>query len=238
MAGQEPDVGLASLSSSTEQPVTPESATPGPVSAESATPVSASADDETWFRQLFAEAYGPLVAYTRRRTSDWSEADDIVSEVFTIAWRRRDERRTDRPSLPWLYGIAANVARNHWRSSGRRLRLVDHLEAQPRSQETQDPAEQSASSLRHALGQLSFDDQEVLRLVAWEGLGHAEVAEVLDCSTNAVGIRVHRARQRLQQQLDVADVAETDPQTTDPPTTDSPTTTSPKRRPTSEEETS
>jgi RNA polymerase sigma-70 factor (ECF subfamily) len=56
--------------------------------------------------------------------------------------------------------------------------------------------------LRAALQRLSFDDQEVLRLVAWEGLSHAEVAQVLQCSTNAVGIRVHRARQRLEIELD------------------------------------
>ena len=216
MAGQEPDVGLASLSSTNS-----ESAVAEPVTTTPEDPAERRAD-EAWFRQLFADTYRPLLAYTRRRTVDWSEADDIVSEVFAIAWRRRSERQADRPPLPWLYGIAANVARNHWRSSGRRLRLVDHLEAQPRATETEDPADWTASGLRQALSSLSFDDQEVLRLVAWEGLGHAEVAEVLECSTNAVGIRVHRARQRLQDQMDQMDQ------------TDSST----QGRPTSEEETS
>lgn len=158
-------------------------------------------NDETSFRLLFESSYGPLVAYARRRTADWAEADDVVSEVFTTAWRRRAQRDLDAPALPWLYGIALNVIRNQRRSAGRRLRLVEELGAQPNLAPTADPADDSAGDLRAALAELSFDDQEVLRLVAWEGLTHDEVGTILDCSTNAVGIRVHRARQRLQHVL-------------------------------------
>lgn len=161
----------------------------------------AAADDEAAFRAMFEATYRDLVGYARRRTDDWSDADDVVAEVFTIAWRRRAERDLTAPALPWLYGIAANVIRNSWRSSGRRLRLVDRLTAEPRPPGETDPADRPGAELREALAELSFDDQEVLRLVAWEGLSHAEVGTVLGCSTNAVGIRVHRARRRLADQL-------------------------------------
>ena len=52
-----------------------------------------------------------------------------------------------------------------------------------------------------ALARLSSSDQELLRLVAWEELTHAEIAHVLDISVNAVTIRLHRARQRFEQSL-------------------------------------
>lgn len=48
-----------------------------------------------------------------------------------------------------------------------------------------------------ALARLSASDQEVLRLVAWEELTHAQIADVLGISVNAVAIRLHRARQRF-----------------------------------------
>jgi RNA polymerase sigma-70 factor (ECF subfamily) len=52
-----------------------------------------------------------------------------------------------------------------------------------------------------ALKQLRRDDQEILRLAAWEGLTNAELAVALGCSENAATIRLHRARKRLAEQL-------------------------------------
>ncbi len=158
---------------------------------------------EAAFRELFSATYSQLVAYTRRRLFDISDVDDVVSEVYATAWRRRESRDLDAPALPWLYGIAANVLRNQWRADGRRLQLVERLEAQPAEEHASisDPAESQREEIRTALKRLSFDDQEILRLVAWEGLGHAEIGQALGCSTNAVGIRLHRARQRLESGL-------------------------------------
>ena len=45
-------------------------------------------------------------------------------------------------------------------------------------------------------------DQELLRLVYWDGLSHAEIAPVLDISVNAVAVRVHRARTRVKARLE------------------------------------
>jgi RNA polymerase sigma-70 factor (ECF subfamily) len=48
----------------------------------------------------------------------------------------------------------------------------------------------------------------VLRLTTWEGLGPTETAAVLGCSTTAVKVRLHRARQRLRAALSRADAVE------------------------------
>lgn len=153
------------------------------------------------FRELFALTYPALVAYARRRVAA-DRVDDVVSEVYTTAWRRRSDIDPGSPHLPWLYGVAANAVRNLHRSDRRHLRLVEHLEAQPAVSHRPAAVDGPGADLRAALERLSFDDQEVLRLVAWEGLRHAEAAQALGCSTNAVGIRIHRARQRLEVELD------------------------------------
>ncbi|MGB5755755.1 MAG: sigma factor, partial [Acidimicrobiales bacterium] len=49
-------------------------------------------DAEASFRLLFTSTYPDLVAYARRRSFDHAEADDIVAEVYTVAWRRRADR--------------------------------------------------------------------------------------------------------------------------------------------------
>lgn len=52
-----------------------------------------------------------------------------------------------------------------------------------------------------ALANLRADDQELLRLLAWEGLSQAEAGVVLGVSPNAVAIRLHRARRRFATEL-------------------------------------
>lgn len=58
--------------------------------------------------------------------------------------------------------------------------------------------------LRAALASLSERDQEVLRLVAWDGLTPAQVAVVLGCTPVAARTRLHRARGRLAVRLGLA----------------------------------
>ena len=48
-----------------------------------------------------------------------------------------------------------------------------------------------------AAAQLRTADQEVLRLAAWEGLPHVEIAKLLNISVAAVDQRLHRAKKRL-----------------------------------------
>ena len=53
--------------------------------------------------------------------------------------------------------------------------------------------------LTRVLRQLPAAEREALMLVAWEQLSYAEAAQVLGCSPNAIGIRVHRARTRVRE---------------------------------------
>ncbi|MGB0101650.1 MAG: sigma factor-like helix-turn-helix DNA-binding protein, partial [Nocardioides sp.] len=57
------------------------------------------------------------------------------------------------------------------------------------------------ADLHEALAALRPEDAELLRLWAWEQLTPAEIAVVLDVSANAAGVRLHRARARLREQL-------------------------------------
>ena len=55
-----------------------------------------------------------------------------------------------------------------------------------------------------AASHLSDRDQEILRLAAWEGLSHRQLAEVFGCSVAAVDQRLHRAKRRLADQYEAA----------------------------------
>jgi RNA polymerase sigma-70 factor (ECF subfamily) len=155
-------------------------------------------DREDRFRRLFDACYSPLHAYARRRTA-LADADDIVADTLTVAWRRLDDVPTGDGALPWLYGVARRTLANQRRGSGRREALVRRLVRE----RTAVPAAfgGDAHPILGALERLRPDDREVLQLWAWEQLRADEIAAVLGCSPNAAALRLSRARRRLREAM-------------------------------------
>lgn len=154
------------------------------------------------FRRLFDACYAPLHAYVRRRITS-ADVDDIVSDVLTVAWRRLEDVPPGR-ELPWTYGVARRTLANHRRSSERRSRLLDRI-----ASERAAAAPDDNDAVIAALSRLRTDDQEILRLAAWEGLSAADIALVLSCSPNAASLRLSRARRRLRDELTDSEVPRT-----------------------------
>ncbi|RJL31021.1 RNA polymerase sigma factor [Bailinhaonella thermotolerans] len=131
-------------------------------------------------------------------------ADDVTSETFLVAWRRRDDV-PDAP-LPWLLTVARNVLRDQFRATVRRDSLAAEMRiwAETASGDVADEVTERAAVLR-ALAALGDADREVLTLAAWHGLTSAEAARVLGCSRAAYFVRLHRARRRLDAALAAAE---------------------------------
>src|SRR5262245_17455093 len=97
------------------------------------------------FGGLFERHADEIYNFCFRRTADWALAEDLTSVVFLEAWLKRS--RVDLvkdPPLPWLYGVATNVLRNHARSL-RRFRAA--LERLPRPEHGSDIAEEATERL-------------------------------------------------------------------------------------------
>jgi RNA polymerase sigma-70 factor (ECF subfamily) len=142
-----------------------------------------------------------LLAYAARRLPTVTDAEDVVAEVFLVAWRRLDDVPEGEAALPWLYGVARKTIGNQRRGLFRRGRLHARLEQTAERPAPAAAAVSDAEPAIEALERLSESDRELLRLVAWEELSHAEIAAVLGISVNAVAIRLHRARARFEQAL-------------------------------------
>jgi RNA polymerase sigma-70 factor (ECF subfamily) len=157
-------------------------------------------DPETRFRVLFDRVYAPLGRYARHRGLTGPDAEDLVAQTLEIAWRRLEEVPADEP-LPWLYAVAHNLWRNQVRRDRRRRDLLARFRVPWPPAVGGDPGGLEPGVLRAALASLSESDQEVLRLVAWDGLTPAELAAVLGCTPVAARTRLHRARGRLAARL-------------------------------------
>ena len=154
------------------------------------------------FEALYTAHRDDIWRYLRRRAA--SEPEDLTTEVFLVAWRRRGEL-PDAP-LPWLYGVARKVLANHRRGAVRRGALAARAEAhaEPFAPDPADAAGVRADLVR-ALAGLSERDRELVLLVAWEGLSLAEAGEALGCTRGTAAVRLHRARKRLQHALEADD---------------------------------
>ena len=147
--------------------------------------------------ELFARHAEGVLAYARRRT-DPTSAQDVVSEVFVVAWRRLEDVPLD-DAMPWLLGCARRVLANDRRSAQRRAALVQRLAESPGP--SMYWADVEDRSLAEALSTLSERDRELLLLLTWEQLSVAQAATVLGCSRHTLAMRLHRARRRLARAL-------------------------------------
>lgn len=153
---------------------------------------------------LYATHAADVRAYLRRRT-DGATADDVLSDVFVVAWRRLDQVPQD--PLPWLLACARNVLANSQRGERRRAALIERLTTTAGRSGVR--IEDGGSTLAAAFATLGERDRELLLLIAWDGLSPERAAAVLGCSQRAFAMRLHRARKRLSAALLAVDRVDT-----------------------------
>jgi RNA polymerase sigma-70 factor (ECF subfamily) len=162
------------------------------------------------FGRVFERHWDSVFRYLERRLGA-NGAQDLASEVFRIAFQRRwSYKIVDGTScLPWLYGIASNLALKERRGFARHLAAVDRF-SRITTGGVDDHASHVAASVdseqiwtqvQAALNTIDDESREMLLLVAWEGLSYEQVAQAFDVPLGTVRSRLHRARARLRTTL-------------------------------------
>lgn len=151
--------------------------------------------DGQWLEDLWSKHGGQVYAYAARRIGR-ELAEDVVGDVFLVAWRRRRER--PRRELPWLYGVARRVLADRYRADSRRARLIERAGREPHDTPLLEDEVVGSMQLTIALAGLNDVDREALFLTTWEGLSASEAAAALDMAAPAFRMRLTRARRRLK----------------------------------------
>jgi RNA polymerase sigma-70 factor (ECF subfamily) len=168
--------------------------------------ITASLENGARFGEIFDRHFAEINRYLARRV-EFARADEIASEVFVIAFRLRgryDPAVAD--ARPWLFGIAANLIRRHWRTERRRLRAYARTGVDPMRDDAGDidhrlDALAAGPELAAALAALKPGEREVLLLFAWADLGYEEIANALGIPIGTVRSRLSRARTRVRELL-------------------------------------
>ena len=160
--------------------------------------IARSLQEPAAFEEVFARHLAAVHAFAERRVGR-DLAEEVAAETFARAFAAR--RRYDAghaSARPWLFGIATNVLRRHWRTERRRLA------AYARALHAERPAElpTRADVAVAALARLPRRQREVVLLHAWADLGYAEIATALGVPVGTVRSRLARARAALAAELD------------------------------------
>lgn len=161
--------------------------------------------DEAAFAALFQRYAHRLRGFFLRSVGHPGVADDMTQATMLNVHRARRDFDLDRAFRPWLFTIALNVRREHFRRSVRRPEAPsDRIdEVGP----AVDPGVSSARDrlVRRAIAELREDQREVIVLHWYEGFTFPEIAEMLGVSAGAARLRAHRAYTALRAALGPGD---------------------------------
>ena len=158
------------------------------------------------FRRAFDAHFAAMNRYCLRRVAI-DDVNDVVAEVFAVAWRKVDRMPEGEDTLPWLYRVAHHEISNRRRSRRRFRALVVKLDGQAVHPEAgPESVIVRSSELDHlldALRTLRPGEQEVLLLHTHEDLDYSQLSVALDCSPDAARKRLTRAIRRLRKAADI-----------------------------------
>lgn len=146
------------------------------------------------FEQLVARHLDTVYRYVARRLAP-TNAEDVVSEVFAIAYAIRGRYDPSRSSaLPWLYGIATNLIRRHHRREAELLQAYALSGVHPELPDAPHHDDDLGPALAGALAAMRREHRDVLLLHALADLTYEEIAVALDVPIGTVRGWLSRAR--------------------------------------------
>lgn len=167
--------------------------------------IETSLRDPATFAQLFDQHWARIFVFCVSRAGNAGE--DIAAETFKVAFDRGDLFDVSYgDARPWLFGIASNLLRHHFRSGQRARRagartLTLHPQRVAMGAGEEFEARTLTPELSAALANLSEEERDTLLLLAWADLDYAEIARALDVPIGTVRSRIHRARNRVRAYL-------------------------------------
>lgn len=162
--------------------------------------IEASLVDPAEFEEIFRRHYSSIYRHAVRRVGV-ADAGDLAADVFVRALAVRDHYDLSRADcLPWLYGIASNLAGDRLRRLRRRSAEAFPLEPIGNMAEDADSrldAERLAELVNPVLQGMSEPDRTTFLLYALDDLTYAEIADLLDVPPGTVGSRISRVRSQM-----------------------------------------
>lgn len=156
----------------------------------------------------------PVFHFLCRMLGNEDDVNDLAQETFVRVFRARETFRTTENFSTWLFTIAANLARNHFRWRARHPNvsletgtdIAEQTLASILPSDAPTPSEavlaaERATAVRSAVSRLPDDLRKAIVLCEWEDCSVAEAAAILGATPKAIESRLYRGRQILRERL-------------------------------------
>ena len=163
--------------------------------------------DRQCLEQLAGQVRERLRTYVYRLTQKDDLAQEIVQETLLEMCKVLGKLKNNDRFWPWLYGIAVNKLRRHYRTEQTQKRLaVSSAKRKGRLKDRQDGLENLVSEelkqiVSGAMKKLRTRHKAVLIMRCYDGMTHSEIAESLGCSEFSTRMLFLRAKKALQREL-------------------------------------
>lgn len=154
---------------------------------------------------LYERHKAGLYRYFYRCTNDQMKSEDLVQNVFMRVIRYRERFSGDGEFAYWLFYIA----RNTWIDDGRKKDPLNHKETVSSDtlnhlayydEESKDLSDEKVK-LKHALQKISPEKRDAIILSRYHGLTYKTIADMSDCTENAIKSRVQRGIMEIREVL-------------------------------------
>jgi RNA polymerase sigma-70 factor (ECF subfamily) len=158
--------------------------------------------DEAAFSDLYARTARPLWGYLARTVGNAALADDLLQETYFRLLRADFVPESDAHARNFLFKVATNLVRDHFRSAKHRELPLVHGPTVAASQDRADLGRDLAGLLQR----LKPRERQLLWLGHVEQLSHREIAQILGLKPASIRLLLFRARRKLAAALAEADL--------------------------------
>lgn len=125
------------------------------------------------------------------------QTDDLLQEIWLAAWTSMGEFDSRSRFRTWLYGIAINKCKTHYRSQQRRVAFLSLDDSMPEKQQVAANGSDLEAQLPTLIEMLSENHRQLLDLYYYGELTLPEISRLLDRNLNTVKYQFYRAHTEL-----------------------------------------
>src|SRR5689334_25163183 len=162
---------------------------------------------EDAFEAVVEAHHAEIRRYLLRITARASDADDLSQETFLRAFRAYRALPAEANVRAWLFTIATNLGRNHFRSQSRRRRAYESVASEPApgaADRADGPvlAEETRARVERVIGGLPEKQRLAFIMRKMHELDYVEIGTSLRCSEESARAHVFQALRKIRKGLD------------------------------------